>query len=263
MVSLKNLFLSATLAVSAIAAPHNLHEERGLSLGSSKRGAAYNDISLVKALLEGGSVGWAYNWDSKPSGILPPGVKYVPMLWGTKKLDTWTQDVEQALSSGSNMIFGFNEPDNGGQSQMSVSDAVSLYKQHITPYGNRATLVTPAVTSAEQPGKGLDWMKNFIDSCPDCGASIMAVHWYGNDAGEFKKFVNQAVDLAHQKGLKEVWVSEFALNDISQAVPFLTQVLPWLDQKEGVGGYAYFYCASGYLLDGTNLSPSGKVYTSL
>lgn len=260
MVSFNKLVTAGLLAVSAFAAPHKNVQKRGG--GGSRRGAAYNDATLVSILADGGAVSWAYNWNMRPDGQLPPGVEYVPMLWGAKMLDGWASSIENALSSGSQHILGFNEPDLGSQASMSVQEAVDAYRQHITPYADRATLVTPAVTNGGGPNMGLDWMKSFLTSCSDCKASVMAIHWYGDSADTFKDHVTQAINLAQQNGLKEVWITEFATNNILEAPSFLTEVLPWLDAQPGVGRYSYFYCASGSLLEGNSLSASGKAYVS-
>ena len=238
----------------------------------SKRGAAYNDVSLVKSLQTGKSISWAYNWNMDSDGDLPEGVVYAPMLWGTKMLDGWSSAVEKALSAGSKMIFGFNEPDIGSQSALSVSQAVSLFRQYITPYADRASLATPAVTNSVVDGQGLAWLQQFLEECSDCKISTLALHWYGESVEDFKSQVNKAADLAQQHGLEQVWVTEFALNDASQATPFLKQALPFLDAHPAVGGYAYYYCAPGYLVDGAAgaskavgaaaLSDAGKTYTT-
>ena len=260
MVSFTRFISVALVAASAIAAPVGVVSLDG---GPSKRGAAYNDVSLIQSLLSGKPISWAYNWNVEANGDVPKGVMYIPMLWGTKMLGQWPDAAEKALSSGSKYIFGFNEPDIPSQSVLSVQDAANLFRQHITPYGNRATLATPAVTNSQSPNEGLDYLSQFLDACSDCGAKIAAVHWYGDSVDDFKKHVNDAVDLAHKKGLDEVWITEFALNDPTKAVSFLSQALPFLDTHEGVGGYAYFYCANGYLLEnGKALSESGKLYTS-
>lgn len=258
MVSFTKLFTAALLSASTFAAPLNIFQKRS----GSKRGAAYNEAPLVSALSNGGAVSWAYNWNSSPDGDLPPGVSFIPMLWGQKSLDSWSSAVQSALSSGSKYILGFNEPDLPAQANMAVSDAASLYRENITPYADQATLVTPAVTNGNAQDQGLNWMSSFLESCSDCKASVMAIHWYGTDADDFKNHVTSAITLGQQHGIQEVWITEFGVNDISQAASFLLQVLPWLDSQAGVGGYAYFYCASGYLLEGTGLSASGQVYAS-
>jgi hypothetical protein len=253
MVSFKNLLTAGLLASSAVAAPHG-HQHRHIEKRSStKRGAAYNDVSAVQALGSNGSISWAYDWNMLASGTLPSGVEFVPMLWGSKMFGGWLSAIETALASGSKYILGFNE----------------AYKQYITPYSGQAKLVSPGVTNSGSAGQGLDWMNTFLQSCTDCGISDLAVHWYGNSAEEFKTFVNQAISFASEKGLESVWITEFALNnDIStgasssESEQFLSEVLPWLDSQPMVARYAYFMCANNYLISGSGLTSAGNIYVS-
>ncbi|KKA23149.1 hypothetical protein T310_2875 [Rasamsonia emersonii CBS 393.64] len=259
MVSFTNLVVSGLMAASALAAPHHAHSHLHDKRSSSKRGAAYNDVSLVK-LITGSS--WAYNWNFAAGGSMPSGVEYVPMLWGTKMFDGWDNAVQQALSSGSKHILGFNEPDMSSQANMSPSEAVQYYKQYITPYADKAELGSPAVTNSGSSGQGLSWLSEFLDGCGgSCGQSFIAIHWY-NDASQvedFKNHVNSAISLAAQHGINKVWITEFgATGDAASQVSFLEQVLPWLDSQEAVERYAYFMVAQGTLLSGDALSQIGE-----
>lgn len=264
MVSFK-LATAALMATSAIAAPHGAHHQHKRS--GSKRGAAYNQASLVQPMSE--AVSWAYDWNMSPNGLLPLGTEYVPMLWGSKMFGGWGTAIQTALSSGSKYILGFNEPDNPSQANMSPSDAVNSYHNYITPYAGMATLISPGVTNGDGPNQGLNWLKSFMDGCSDCNIGGLAVHWYGTDPEDLKDFVSQAIDLGNQYGISEIWLSEFALTSAinggggSQSVDFLQQVLPWLDSQPNLARYAYFMCSDGYLLSGSSsLSPSGEVYAS-
>lgn len=93
------------------------------------------------------------------------------------------------------------------------------------------------------------------------------MHWYGTEPREFTKFVQQAIDLADEQGLKEVWVTEFALTtDISSggltsaSADFLRQVRPWLDRQSTVTRYAYFWAEEGFLVQGGQPSQAGWAY---
>ncbi|KXG50940.1 Glycoside hydrolase, superfamily [Penicillium griseofulvum] len=264
MVSFTKLFTAGLVATSAIAAP--LQAKRDTS---SKRGAAYNDVTTVSALTSGGSISWAYNWAGSLSGLLPQNVEFVPMLWGPKMFGGWVTAIETALSSGSTYILGFNEPDMPSQANMSPSDAANYYMTYITPWSGKAKLISPAVTSSTQAGFGLDWFESFIGSCSGCGISGLAVHWYGDDADNFKTFVTNAVDTASKHGLSEVWITEFALNadiggssNTANTAAFLSEVIPWLDSQPGVTRYSYFMCAENYLLTGNTLNQAGQAYVS-
>ncbi|KAL2810818.1 hypothetical protein BJX63DRAFT_400980 [Aspergillus granulosus] len=272
MVSFKYLS-TGLLAATALAAPHghahqHLHAHKRTAT-STKRGAAYNDASLVQTLSTNGIVSWAYDWNMYTMGNLPSEVEFVPMLWGAKMFSEWFAAIQTLLDSGCSYILGFNEPDMSSQAAMSSSEAAGYYRQYITPYSDKAKLVSPAVTNGVGDDMGLTWARNFLDACTDCGISALAVHWYGDSADDFKAFVNKATALAAEYSLEETWVTEFALNsDLSgtggtqTSADFLGEVLPWLDEQTAVSRYAYFMCADGYLLSGSGLSVSGEKYAS-
>lgn len=268
MVSFTKLFTSGLLATTALAAPKPIHEPAALHRRStSKRGAAYNDISTVSTLTSAGQISWAYNWAMTLSGSLPPGVEYVPMLWGAKDFGGWAGTIQTVLSSGSNYILGFNEPDMTNQASMSPTDAANYYKTYITPYSGQAKLISPAVTSSMTPGMGLSWFQSFMGQCSGCNITGLAVHWYGNSGDEMISFMQQAISTAQSYNLPEVWVTEFALlNDINGSgnpaatAAFLNQVMPWMDSQSMISRYSYFMCAQNYLLSGNTLNAAGAAY---
>lgn len=262
MVSFTKLFTAGLMATTTLAAPVKVQKR-----STSKRGAAYNDVSTVPAMTNGGNVAWAYNWAMSLSGNLPEGIDFVPMLWGAKDFGGWVTAIETALSSGSEYILGFNEPDISSQADMSASDAASYYKNYITPYAGKAKLISPAVSSSTTDGQGLSWMKSFMDQCTSCELTGLAVHWYGTTIDEFKTFVQQAIDTASSYSLSEVWITEFALSsdaggitDETAANSFLTEAMTYLDSQSAVTRYSYFMAADNYLLSGGSLNSVGQTY---
>ncbi|KAJ5266468.1 hypothetical protein N7478_009276 [Penicillium angulare] len=263
--------LVGLLVASAAAAPAQIRPptvQRRSS--SSKRGAAYNDASLV-SILAGSSetISWAYNWGSESDGTIPSGVEYIPMLWGTDSIDGWTSAVKTALSDGSMHIMGFNEPDSSSQANMSPSDAATYYKEYITPYADEATLISPAVTSSESSGEGLDWMESFLEDCTDCEVSALAVHWYGSSFSELKSFVTEAISTASTYGISEVWLTEFGLSsdesgilDLVTAAAFVLEASVWLEAQSEVTRYAYFYCANDFMLTDNVVNAVGDAYVA-
>ncbi|EHA22145.1 hypothetical protein ASPNIDRAFT_125691, partial [Aspergillus niger ATCC 1015] len=258
MVSFSKLFTAALVAASAAAS-------------SSKRGAAYNDASLVRTLAnsKSGSMSWSYNWDMKKNGNMPSGVEFVPMLWGTDSVDDWDSAVKTALKGGSKHILGFNEPDNASQANIGASKAATLYKKYITPYGDSAKLVSPAITSSTQSGEGISWFKSFMNDCKSCNISAMAVHWYGGSFAQLESYMKEAIEAASKYDIDEVWLTEFALDsdtngitDESTAKTFLEKSIEWMDSHPKVGRYAYFYTANNYLLTSGSVNALGKVYVS-
>ncbi|GAB1202962.1 hypothetical protein BDV32DRAFT_118714 [Aspergillus pseudonomiae] len=270
MVSFTKLIAAGLVASTAVAAPH-AHQHSHVHVtkrSSNKRGAAYNDVSTVHSLSSSGAISWAYDWNMVSSGTLPSNVEFVPMLWGSKMFGEWFTTIQTLLGSGCNYIMGFNEPDQSSQAAMTPSEAAQSYAKYITPYSGKAKLVTPAVTNGGGNDVGLGWMRQFLDACSDCGMSVLAVHWYGASADEFKTFVQEAQELASQYNLQETWVTEFALSSAmtagsgtQESTDFLNEVIPWLDSQSGIGRYAYYMCADGFLLEGSDLSASGKAYT--
>lgn len=264
MVSFTKLFTAGLVATSAIAAPVQVKRT-----SSSKRGAAYNDVSTVPALSNSGAVNWAYNWGGALSGSLPTDVEFIPMLWGAKDFGGWLTTIETVLSSGSNYILGFNEPDMASQANMSPTDAATSYMKYITPYAGKAKLISPAVTSSTDAGFGLSWFDSFITQCSDCSITGLAVHWYGTTADEFKSFVTQAISTASANNLSELWITEFALSadlngssDLATTAAFLNEVIPWLESQAAVTRYSYFMCAENYLLSNNALNEAGQAYAT-
>lgn len=262
MVSFTKLFTAGLMATSALAAPVQ-NQKRS----TSKRGAAYNDISTVSAMTSSGNVAWAYNWGMSLYGSMPTGVDFVPMLWGAKDFGGWVAAIETALSSGSEYILGFNEPDTASQADMSASDAASYYQNYITPYSGQAKLITPAVTSSTTDGQGLSWMNSFLSACSSCQITGLAVHWYGNSIDEFQTFVQQAIDTASTYSLSEVWITEFALAadvngiaDEATTSSFVSEAIAYLDGEAAVTRYSYFMSADNYLLSNGALNSVGETY---
>ncbi|GAB1191844.1 hypothetical protein APSETT444_001027 [Aspergillus pseudonomiae] len=240
-----------------------IESDYGQNVLQSKLGAAYNDSAQVMVLSSFVAHLWAYNWDMFANGILPPGVEFVPMLWGAKMFSGWHEAIEVALASGARYILGFNEPDSPSQANLTPLEAMVYYKEYISPYSSKAKLVSPAVTNG-----GLNWMRSFMSLCHDCDISIMAVHWYGDTAEDFKTFVTEAIETSQRYNIHEIWITEFALTsainggDPSDSIKFLRDVIPWLNSQKAVGRFAYFMCAEGFLLEGESLGVVGKAYTA-
>ncbi|KAI5294557.1 hypothetical protein KEM52_003739 [Ascosphaera acerosa] len=244
MVSSQQLFTALTLAAAAVASPI---ERRTFD---PKRGLAFNYQTKV-GLFNNGGLSWSYNWNPAHPGEQSLG-EYVPMLSGMKDVDIW----HSAMAGLGHVdhILGFNEPDHDTQANMSPDQAVGYYKQYISPYHGTSRLGSPATTSANEPGKGLDWMSQFLSICNgQCGVDFMATHWYANNgvsgeqnANDFLAYVDQAVAVAHKFGIDKIWITEFGFGYNSpvprdQRATFLRKVLPALDANPSVERYAYFF----------------------
>ncbi|KAJ5557598.1 hypothetical protein N7513_003184 [Penicillium frequentans] len=243
-------------------------QKRGIT--STKRGAAYNDATLVSALNSDPSIiSWAYNWGSTIDGDIPSGEEYVPMLWSSTDVDGWAAAVKTALADGSTYLMGFNEPDSPSQADMSYSDAATYYKQHITIYSQHARLVSPAVTSSTTTGEGLSWLSSFLSHCTDCKISAVAIHWYGSTLAELKSFVSEASKMASEFDISEIWLTAFGLSndesgitDLAGTARFVEEATTWLDMNDSITRYAYFWCADGWMLTNGVANSVGNAYVS-
>ena len=88
-----------------------------------------------------------------------------------------------------------------------------MYRQQLMPFSGHASLGAPAVSSSQDPGKGLSWLKEFLNLCTGCQIDFVPVHWYGwnqapsaaSQVGAFQKFLQDAHDAS---GGKQIWVTE-------------------------------------------------------
>ena len=72
-----------------------------------------------------------YTWSPWP---VKTGLEFVPMLWGTDQLSDWDSSINQTIQNlHVTHALGFNEPEISGQSNISPSDAATLWKAHLEP----------------------------------------------------------------------------------------------------------------------------------
>ncbi|PGG98363.1 hypothetical protein GX51_06850 [Blastomyces parvus] len=242
MVSFKSLLVTSTLACTISCAPAAAYYTTVRSIGSGKRGLAYNSNGLLAAF-NGGLFSWSYNWDPQPWGDTA-GTEFVPMLWGPRVYGSWNAAAEAAVAAGSENLLAFNEPDIVSQANMSPEAAAEAYQHYMNPFAGRARLGSPAVSNGGPP-MGLSWMQRFLDVCAgNCKIDFLAVHWYSpaEYVDDFKRYVGEAIALGQKYGIGTVWVTEFeGQGDAAAQVNFLREVLPWLDSNPGVERYAYSF----------------------
>jgi hypothetical protein len=148
---------------------------------------------------------------------------------------------------------------------MAVGDAVAAHRQYIQPLAQQGLRIgSPSVTNGNEAGKGINWLKSFMNGCSDCQIDFVVAHYYAWDnADDFKNYLLNF----HQTFNKPVWVTEFGVTE-GNAAEFLKQVLPWLDSQDWIERYAYHMVApvtdQQYLIsaNGQDLSPTGQVYAT-
>ena len=214
---------------------------------SQRKGvSAWSFTGAQQALAESGA-SWYYNWATAPDGIAAPaGVSYVPMIWGAA--DVTAANLSEVSQEG-NVLLGFNEPDNGGQANMTVAQALDLWPQLMA---TGMTLGSPAVASgAATPG---GWLDQFMAGAKARGyrVNFITVHWYGGDfsTGPAVQQLESYLQAIYARYQLPIWVTEFALTDFSggtvsyptqaQQAAFLTASAKMLDGLSYVQRYAWF-----------------------
>jgi Glycosyl hydrolase catalytic core len=175
---------------------------------SSKKGVGTWAFGGVSQSLTASGASWFYNWSASPAGItVPPGVSFVPMIWGPAAVTSAT--LGQVRNEG-RILLGFNEPDLSSQSSMTVPQALSLWPQLMS---TGMTLGSPAVAAgAATPG---GWLDQFMRGAAARGyrVSFITVHWYGSDyatgpaVSQLKSYLQAVYDRYHLP----IWLTEFAL----------------------------------------------------
>jgi RNA polymerase sigma factor (sigma-70 family) len=241
-----------------------------VTVSSQRKGVStWNFTGARQALAESGA-SWYYNWGATPNGITaPPGVSYVPMMWGAASV---TSAALSGVSHEGNVLLGFNEPDMGSQSNMSVSQALTLWPELMA---TGMTLGSPAVASgAATPG---GWLDQFMTGAKARGyrVNFITVHWYGGDfrtgpaVSEFESYLQAIYARYHLP----IWVTEFALTSYSggtatfpaeaQQAAFLTAATTMLDGLSYVQRYAWFALPTSSGSGTTGLFSPGPAVTQV
>jgi len=184
-------------------------------------------------------VGWMFDWTTyEPPAASKLGITYCPQLWGRKNLDAFKKATK---NSNYECYFGFNEPNEEGQANLGVDDAIGMWREAITPLKKQGKTIMSPVTSSNP--NGLEWVRQFKDKCgSDCDWDITNLHWYDTTPEKFKKY---CMDW-HKAFGKNVIISEFAAQNFNggpqptsgQVWAFFAAVIPWLEAQDWIEGYA-------------------------
>ncbi|KAI5927993.1 glycosyl hydrolase catalytic core-domain-containing protein [Camillea tinctor] len=263
-----NIQVAATSSYSTAAASTSAASTSSSS-STGKRGAAYNDASLVSELLNlGGQISWAYNWGSSSGGLVN-SVAYYPMLWSSasEHSSDWDSKASAAIAAGSDCLLSFNEPDISTQANMGAADAAAAHIKFMNPYADKARISAPAISSSQNANQGIDWLTQFFTACNgECQVDFCAAHWYGpGGADGAAEFLEHLTNVHTACENKNVWVTEFAAESGS-VDDFMSAVVSALesDAYSFVEKYSYFMVSEGSLLDSaTSLSSFGKIFAGI
>jgi hypothetical protein len=233
-----------------------------------KKGVGTWTFSGVSKALADSGASWYYTWSPTNTGITSPsGVQFVPMIWGSADVNATA--LSQAEHEGS-ILLGFNEPDNANQSDMTVSEALSLWPQLMA---TGMTLGSPAVSAdAATPG---GWLDQFMSGAAARGyrVNFITVHWYGGDfaTGPAVQQLQSYLQAIYDRYHLPIWLTEFALANFgggtpsyptdSQQAAFLTAATSMLEHLSYVQRYAWFGLGSSATDGSMGLFSSGPVAT--
>jgi RNA polymerase sigma factor (sigma-70 family) len=235
---------------------------------NAKKGvAAWTFSGASQALAESGA-SWYYTWSTGHAGLTsPPGAAFVPMIRDAANVNAATLSQAKAES---NILLGFNEPDMSGQSNMTVSRALSLWPQLMA---TGMTLGSPAVADdAATPG---GWLDQFMSGAAARGyrVNFITVHWYGGDfaTGPAVQQLQSYLQAIYDRYHLPIWLTEFALANFGGGTPsypterqqadFLTAATSMLEHLSYVQRYAWFGLGSSATDGSLGLFSSGPVAT--
>jgi hypothetical protein len=236
-----------------------------------RKGVSLNPVDGASEALAASGATWYLNWASSTGAVTKPdGVDYVPMIWGPGSVTD--AELSAATQGGTKELLGFNEPDNGRQSNMTPEQALDLWPR-LEATGLR--LGAPAVAAdANLDGS---WLDRFMKGAADRNLRVdfIPLHWYGSDFGpdaanQLRGYLQAVQDRYH----KPVWLTEYGLIDFSQDAPrypseqeqtdFIKSSTRMLDSLSFVERYAWFTLSTQTsptgLYDGTTANASGRVY---
>ena len=218
-----------------------------VTVTSQRKGVATWDATGVGQDLAASGASWYYDWGATPSGITAPAsTSFVPMIWGASDVTAATLD--QVKSEG-DVLLCFNEPDQSGQANMTVAQALDLWPQ-LEATG--MTLGSPAVSfDAATPG---GWLDQFMTGAKARGyrVNFITVHWYGGDfsTGPAVQQLESYLQAIYNQYHLPIWLTEFALTSYAGSTPtfpteaqqaaFLTALTTMLDGLPYVQRYAWF-----------------------
>lgn len=251
---------------------------------STKRGLCwpYNNNASVFNLFNPAQETWVYNWEmwSPLAGTSFASAQYVGLVRDPTRL-TQIAWYYNANSRASPYLLGFNEPDLPGDTQVSVADAVTYWKQYFLPlrssYGT--VLGAPVVTNGVGTNWGIDWFNQFNAACKDTQTSpgtskscfdLIPLHWYGTTLSDFQSWVTS---FHNAYPSYPIWITEFAFtnSDAATVQNLAKSAVQWLDAQSYVQRYSMFGPMNAANMAGitsaamvsddlTSLTNVGKVY---
>jgi hypothetical protein len=145
---------------------------------------------------------------------------------------------------------------------MDVATAVAKHKELVQPYADKGIKIgSPAVTNGQEAGKGLNYLKDFLNQCDGCQIDFVCAHWQWAGATDVKSFTDH-IEAVHRETGKPVWVTEYQAPSGNDPVQFMKKATEWMDKQDFVQRYAY-WSVDAKLTNGNALSDLGAAYAGL
>ena len=184
---------------------------------------------------------WYYNWTpTRFKEDRAIHAQFVPMIWYGAEIDS---TLAAAKQTGSTNLLGFNEPDNEGEGDMTVAEAVVLWPK-LMATGMR--LGSPATTT------GSHWLDEFMAAAKlkRLRVDFLCLHWYGditkpNAVDALREYLLGYWERYHIP----IWLTEFSGGDfdgqlrkptVEDNAAFAAEAGAMLDQLPCVERYAWF-----------------------
>ncbi len=115
---------------------------------------------------------WYYNWAPAAGYAEPAAAEFVPMIWGPNNVND--RDLELVRAAKPPVLLGFNEPDNKGQAEMTVEQAIAEWPKLERTGAGR--LGSPGTTMWAK------WTDEFMARAKagKLRVEILCLHWYGD-----------------------------------------------------------------------------------
>ncbi len=276
---------------------------RTQAFGSSMPSTTKKGLAGIAPEKSGLVTSWYYDWRLHPatSGMpaLHPEIEFHPMCWGWKSQaamqaaatrqpncltpcdDSTAQGLEALRKLKPKLLFGFNEPDQAEQSNLSAETAIAAWPAF---QGIAQELVSPSCAHPQSA-----WMEKFVSVIERRHLQLdsLGYHTYPSDSVDaFATHLNAF----HRKYGRPVWVTEFAVADwaardghtvnrysVERVAEFMRGACKFMNETPWIRGYAWFPSngkfsnrdmkgplASSVLYneDGT-LNELGKLYNSI
>ena len=198
-------------------------------------------------------ISWLFNWELWRPQNLPKEVQWVPCLRTAAQindLEPFLTDIKRNFEV--EYLLGFNEPEISDQANLSVDEAVKLWREKVLPVKNKLGLKLGSPGMSSDPARALPWLDLFFEKLGGPkGAEVefLVLHWYGTEIEEMKK---KWLSMMHERYGLPVWVNEWACSRMGQGrsseeevETFVREGCRWMDETEWLQQYSYFGLGQG------------------